>query len=125
MDDFEILNILVPLFIFGVVGFLNILNGLRYIRYNKIVILTGYSPPTHKEYAIISIILGAIFNIMVFLLGISFFDIRGDLLFSLGIGFQIAFFYWYWYTKDDPLNRFHYEQKIWEDPRDKKKQEPK
>lgn len=107
-----------------------ILNGIRYFRYKKIVIWEFAfldKESDYKNYAIGNILGGVAFNIFFYFILISAVKKVPYTLFIWTIWpiSLIAFFYWYWHTKEDPLNRFHYEQKIWEDPRDKKKTEPK
>jgi hypothetical protein len=110
--------------VFGTVGFLLTFNIVRAHRYDKLVWLPWQSLNSKNgaiDFAFIGIPFNVFYTIFLFAHPLPL----GYLLAGLWIGFQIAFFYWYWHTKEDPLNRFHYEQKIWEDPRDKKKKEAK
>lgn len=106
--------------VFGAVGFLLTFNIVRAHRYDKLVWLPWQSKNSQdgaRDYAFIGIPFNIFYTIFLFAHPLPL----GYLLAGLWVGFQIAFFYWYWHTKEDPLNRFHHEQKIWEDPRDKKK----
>lgn len=112
--------------VFGTIGFLCFLNFIRVYRYGKLVyrIWPG-EEGNDKAFAKSSLFPGIFLNIFYTIFLFAHPLPLGYLLAGLWVGFQIAFFYWYWHTKEDPLNRFHYEQKIWEDPRDKKKKEAK
>ena len=111
--------------VFGVVGFLLTFNIFRAHRYDKLVWLPWQSLNSKTGARVYFAFIGIPFNIFYTIFLFAHPLPLGYLLASLWVGFQIAFFYWYWHTKEDPLNRFHYEQKIWEDPRDKKKKEAK
>ena len=111
--------------VFGMAGFLLTFNLFRAYRYDKLVFRIRDSPSDNKSYAIINSFMGIPLNIFYTIFLFAHPLPLGYLLAGFWVGFQIVFFYWYWHTKEDPLNRFHYEQKIWEDPRDKKKKEAK
>ena len=122
MSDYTVLEVLLSLlalfFITFLVPFYFLLDGIRYFRYGKLFAL-GQSAyiPNYKIGAIISILFGFFFFLMTSYIVIFLF-LDSLLIFFLWIVFLFCFFYWYWHTEKDP---FHYEQKVWQDPRDKKK----
>lgn len=121
----DIIIVYIGFSVFGLLGFLSLFNLVRAYRYDKVVYRFRESPRNNISYAKTFVWGGIPFNILYAFFLFMHPKPWGYLLAGLWIGFQIAFFYWYWHTKEDPLNRFHHEQKIWEDPRDKKKKEPK
>ena len=125
---YTLTEIIFPYFlmsVFGLFGFLLIFNVVRAYKYEKVVFRFRETPEDSKENAKAYVTFGVPFYLLFIFFLFMHPKPLGYLLAGLWIGFQIAFFYWYWHTKEDPLNCFHYEQKIWEDPRDKKKKETK
>ncbi|NPV50322.1 MAG: hypothetical protein HPY60_03890 [Candidatus Methanofastidiosum sp.] len=102
--------------------FFSILNSLRYRKYGKLIRIDANIPETHYTGNGVLAYLILIF-MFVNLFAIFLLKFWGFVFSVLWITFSSIFLYWYWHTKEDPLNRFHYEQKVWEDPRDKKKKE--
>jgi len=103
--------------IFEIFSFLILLNGIRYFKYNKIIIFSGDIHKDHYSYyakycVIIGVFTSSIFIILLFS-KLIMWGILISLFWSL---FLISFFVWFWHTKEDP---FHFEQKVWQDPRDK------
>ena len=111
--------------IFLGIGFFFVLNGLRYFKYNKLsyfpVEKEIFSDDMHGGRAAFSIIFGGLFLIFPMIFFFHFLRVLGIVFGAiLSILFVYAF-YWYWHTEKDP---FAFD-KVWEDPRDKKKKEPK
>jgi len=111
------------LLLFIGIGIFFVLNGLRYFKYGKLVVFTPeiYNEDMYGGFAAFSLIGGTLFIIFPmigFFFGLKLIGIVLDAI--LAIVFT-AIFYWYWHTEKDP---FAFD-KVWEDPRDKKKKEPK
>lgn len=105
-----------------VFGLFLILNGLRYYKYGRLVVFTPeiYSEDMYGGFAALSIIFGGV-CFLPFILFFFLFSLHEIILDLFLILLAIAIFYWYWHTKKDP---FAFD-KVWEDPSDKKKKEPK
>ncbi len=95
------------------VGF--ILRTSRTIRPRKSRILMSVIERAFDSNTISSeekLIFGIIFNFLYAFFWYMHPKPWGYLLASLWIGFQIAFFYWYWHTKEDPLGDFEFKSYV-------------
>jgi len=102
--------------------FLGLLNALRYRKYGKLVRVDANIP--EYVYTRNSAIAYLVFIfIFINICAILIMKIWGLVLSVLWITFSGYSLYWFWHTKEDPFRRFHYEQKVWKDPRDKKEKE--
>lgn len=124
MDDFETLTVLLFVFFFALVGFIQLLSSLRFFKYGKIINYTGTITDNFSFFSKLGIPGGILLYLFAIVLWISYLKYIGVVMSILFILFSSCSLYWFWHTKEDPLNRFHYGQKVWEDLRDKKK-EPK
>lgn len=125
MNNSDILSFIIYFSIFEFLVFLGLLNALRYRKYGKLIRIDANIPKeifTSDSTIAYGIFIFILFNVLSILI------IRlWGLIFSISwIVFISCFFYWFWHTKEDPFRRFHHEQKVWDDPRDKKeKQSPR
>ncbi len=116
-------GVIIPLFL----SFNSIYIGLRYFKTGKL----SYSEYMSKDssfklHASISIFIGILITLFFFheftkekYFGTS----TGILVDFLWFLFLITFFYWYWNSKKEPFQLFHWEQEYLEDSKkDKKKQ---
>jgi len=96
------------------IGSFWVFNTLRYFKYGKLITF-GLGPYMESYTYKFNAILGLVIGLFFLLLGMQVIPL---ILAPFWLLFTILFFYWYWNTKEDP---FHYERRVWQDPRDKKK----
>jgi len=111
----SLINFLFPYFlfsVFGLIGFFLTFNIVRAHKYDRIAFRIRPSPIDSKDYATSYAIFGIIFNFLYAFFWYMHPKPWGYLLAGLWIGFQIAFFYWYWHTKEDPLGDFEFKSYV-------------
>jgi len=103
------MNYLIPwiaMSAFGIFGFLLTFNILRAHRYDKIFFVFRELPEDSKDNARTYALLGIPFNFLFTLFLFGHPKPLGYILAGLWIGFQIAFFYWYYKTRKDPFGNY-------------------